>query len=175
MKSLILLSLIFFFNTYSLEMKPGLWEYETEMTGNPQMKMMMDKLKSMPPAQREMVKKMIEQKMGGPVGFSDKGTVTTKCLTNDDIAKMESMIKKDIVKDGCKFKVTKSSKTVLKGNMECEDEKKNVKISLKMDSSKSGTNELISAMSTKPVKTTMKWKSAKCSKAKEKTKNKKLE
>jgi len=163
---------VFLYSSYSsaLEMKPGLWEYETEMTANPQMKMMMEKLKSMPPAQREMVKKMIEQKMGGSVGFSEKGTVTTKCLTEKEIADMEKMIKKDIVKDGCKFKVTESSKTTLKGNMECEDEKKNVKISLKMNSSKSGTNELVSAMSAKPIKTKMTWKSAKCSKSKKKEK-----
>jgi hypothetical protein len=148
--------------SYALDMSPGLWEYQTELSVNPKMKMMLEQLKNMPPAQRNMVKKMIEQKMGGSIDLNEKGTVTRKCLSKNDIANMQEKLKKEIIKDGCKFKVNESSKTVLKGSMNCDDKKKNVTISLVMGSSKSGLNETTTSMSEKPIKTSMKWVKSDC-------------
>lgn len=102
--------------------------------------MMLEQLKNMPADQRDMVKKMIEQKMGGSIDLNEKGTVTRKCLSKNDIANMQEKLKKEIIKDGCKFKVQESSKTVLKGDMNRDDKEENVSISLIMDSSKSGLN-----------------------------------
>lgn len=166
MRSLIVvLAFAFSLSSYAINMTPGYWEYKTNLAVNPMMEQMLKKLERMPPEQKKMVMQMMKAKMGGGKNVDLQGSnqITKKCMTKEDIAKMEVELQRGFKKEkDCTFKVTERTKSSIKGSMKCKDEKRNVSVDLKMKDSKNGVNKTTSLMTDKPVVTTLTWLSAKC-------------
>lgn len=100
------------------KLRPGLWEMQSTMkTGSGQMEaamaQMQEQLAAMPPAQREQMQKMMEQrgmslpKAGGPMTLK-------VCMTQKDIDAEHLPMR-----DGCTQKITRTGPGTMKMNFQC--------------------------------------------------------
>ena len=102
--------------------KPGLWEIETRMGGNPQMDQamaqMQQQMANMPPAQRKMMEDMMAQQ-GVNLGVGKGGGMTVKmCITPEMAARQEMPNPSD---GDCKTQIGPRTGDTMKMSFVCTD------------------------------------------------------
>ncbi len=100
--------------------KPGLWEIQTKMGGNPQMDQamaqMQQQMASMSPAQRKMMEDMMAQQ-GVNVGVGKGGAMSVKvCITPEMAARQELPTQTE---GDCKTQITSRTANSLKLSFAC--------------------------------------------------------
>ncbi len=159
MKNLITTLFLLFFaaNLYAkttpLDILPGLWEYTTDMSKN---KMMQNALASVPEAQKEMVKKMMQKNAPKPV---------KNCMTQEELNDPESHFRKGVAKNkqmkDCKMLITKSTKKKFIGMLKCPDKTKTFNIDVTVINKKEMDTVIKGGMFGE-IKSKAKWLTAKC-------------
>ncbi|GAA6142893.1 DUF3617 domain-containing protein [Hydrogenophaga sp. 5NK40-0174] len=99
-------------------LKPGLWETEATMGGDPkleaQMKKMQEQLASMPPAQRKMMEQMLASQ---GVSIGGGGAIKVKiCITPEQAKKQDVPMP---TKGDCTTEIKSKTKTSMKMHFEC--------------------------------------------------------
>jgi len=108
-----------------MDVKTGEWEYTvtSQMSGMPQAaagkqmpQIPPEQLAKLPPEQRARIEAMMKQASGMASG-QPTTTTTKRCVTKDDLAKLNPNVNKD---QSCKMTVTSSSRNKQEVHMECE-------------------------------------------------------
>ncbi|WP_137921711.1 DUF3617 domain-containing protein [Hydrogenophaga sp. 2FB] len=103
--------------------KPGLWEMQSKMGGNPQMDQAMAEMQKqmagMPPAQRKQMEDMLaKQGMAMPSAAAGGGMNTRLCITPEMAAKQDLPVQE---KGDCTNTVTSRSGNVVKMSFVCKN------------------------------------------------------
>jgi hypothetical protein len=107
-------------SVFAQSTKPGLWEIQTRMGGNPQMDQamaqMQQQMANMPPAQRKLMEDMMAQQ-GVNIGVGKGGGMSVKvCITPEMAARQELPAQTE---GDCKTQITSRTATTLKLSFTC--------------------------------------------------------
>lgn len=145
-----------------LDMKPGLWEYTTDLGTD---SIMAQAMANVPEAQRAMMKKMLAGKM------KDLNKPVKQCLTIDQIKNPEKQFKEAMTKNkgmkDCKLTAKKSTSKVFEGNLNCPSKGHNIYMKVVVKSSKLIHNDVtmpVGAGPARKIKSIGRWLSTKCPK-----------
>ncbi|MFT6067966.1 MAG: hypothetical protein ACJAT2_002543 [Bacteriovoracaceae bacterium] len=145
-----------------LDMKPGLWEYKTDIGTD---SIMAQAMANIPEAQRAMMKKMLEAKM------KDVNKPVKQCLTLDQIKNPEKQFKEALTKNDnmkdCKMLAKKSTDKLFEGNLNCPKSGRNIYIKVVVKSPKHIINDVKMPMgggSPKLIQSVGRWISSSCPK-----------
>lgn len=119
-----------------LGMKPGLWEYKTDLGTSD---LLEQALANVPKAQRAMVKKMMASKM------KTMNKPVQQCLTAEELNDPESHFKKaqkDKDMKDCEMKVAKSTDKFFQGTYTCPSKNYKVKMKITVKSPKKTFTEI---------------------------------
>lgn len=145
-----------------LDMKPGLWEYKTDIGTD---SIMAQAMANIPQAQRAMMKKMLQAKM------KDVNKPVKQCLTTDQINNPEKQFKEALTKNDnmkdCKMLAKKSTSKLFEGNLNCPKSGRNIYIKVIVKNSKHIINDVKMPMgggAPKLIQSVGRWISASCPK-----------
>jgi hypothetical protein len=151
--------------------KPGLWDIQTRMGGNPQMDQamaqMQQQMASMSPAQRKMMEDMLAQQ-GVNMGLGKGGGLSVKvCITPEMAARQELP---NQTEGDCKSQITSRSANTMKLSFTCSNPPSSGEgtYTFRGDTGYDMTMRVNTVQNGKPVNTTMegtgRWLGADCGK-----------
>jgi hypothetical protein len=158
-------------SVFAQSTKPGLWEIQTRMEGNPQMDQamaqMQQQMASMSPAQRKMMEDMLAQQ-GVNLGAGKDGAMSVKvCITPEMAARQELPTQTD---GDCKTQITSRTASAMKLSFTCTNPPSSGdgSYTFRGDTGYDMTMRVKSLQNGKPINTTMegtgRWLDADCGK-----------